>query len=156
MLQINVPSLGGRRYVVTFVDDYSRMLWVEPLAHKSDVFGAFQRFKAAAENELGRHVQRLRSDDCGEYMSHKFRNYLAEYGIRHETPPPYLPQSNGVAERVKRTIVEGLISLLNQSHAPKNLWAEALLAFVFVKNRSPLPRSREASLSPSGGQSLCA
>ncbi|GAA5888400.1 hypothetical protein JCM3774_002846, partial [Rhodotorula dairenensis] len=56
VLQINVPSLGGHRYIVTFVDDYSRMLWVEPLAHKSDVFGAFQRFKAAAENESGRRI----------------------------------------------------------------------------------------------------
>ena len=137
VLQINVPSLGGRRYVVTFVDDYSRMLWVEPLAHKSDVFGAFQRFKAAAENESGMRIQRFRSDNGGEYTSHQFRDYLAEHGIRHETPPPYSPQSNGVAERVNRTIVEGLISLLDQSHAPKNLWAEALLAFVFVKNRSP-------------------
>ena len=78
MLQINVPSLGGCRYVVTFFDNYSRMLWVEPLAHKSDVFGAFQRLKAAAENESGRHVLRFRSDNGGEYMLHEFRNYLAE------------------------------------------------------------------------------
>ncbi|GAA5869503.1 hypothetical protein JCM3774_001470 [Rhodotorula dairenensis] len=127
----------GRRYVVTFVDDYSRMLWVEPLAHKSDVFGAFQRFKAAAENESGRRIQRFRLDNGGEYTSHEFRDYFAKQGIRHETPPPYSPQSNGVAQRINRTIVEGLISLLDQSHAPKNLWAEALLAFVFVKNRSP-------------------
>jgi hypothetical protein len=33
------------------------MLWVEALARKSDVFGAFPRFKAAAENALA----------CGEY-----------------------------------------------------------------------------------------
>ncbi|GAA5970924.1 hypothetical protein JCM8115_005499 [Rhodotorula mucilaginosa] len=137
VLSINVPSYGGRRYVVTFVDDHSRMLWVEALARKSDVFGAFQRFKAAAENESGKHIQRLRSDNGGEYTSHEFRDFLAEHGIHHEMPPPYSPQANGVAERINRTIVEGLISLLNQAQAPKALWAEALLAFVFVKNRSP-------------------
>jgi hypothetical protein len=35
-----------------------RMLWVEALARKSDVFGAFPRFKAAAENESGKHIQK--------------------------------------------------------------------------------------------------
>ncbi|TKA53431.1 hypothetical protein B0A53_04421 [Rhodotorula sp. CCFEE 5036] len=137
VLSINVPSYGGRRYVVTFVEDHSRMLWVEALTRKSDVFGAFQRFKAAAENESGKHIQRLRSDNGGEYTSHEFGDFLAEYGIHHEMPPPYSPQANGVSERINRTLVEGLISLLNQAQARKALCAEALLAFVFVKNRSP-------------------
>ncbi|GAA5958593.1 hypothetical protein JCM8115_002514 [Rhodotorula mucilaginosa] len=137
VLSINVPSYGGCRYVVTFVDDHSRMLWVEALARESDVFGAFQRFKAAAENESGKHIQRLRSDSGGEYTSHESRDFLAEHGIHHEMPPPYSPQANGVVERINRTIVEGMISLLNQAHAPKALWAKALLALVFVKNRSP-------------------
>ncbi|GAA6025248.1 hypothetical protein JCM10207_006239 [Rhodosporidiobolus poonsookiae] len=137
ILAINVPSLGGRRYVVTFVDDYSRMLWVEPLARKSDVLAAFNRFKAIAENESGLRIQRFRSDNGGEYISNAFRDLLAEHGIVHEPPPPYSPQSNGVAERVNRSIVEGIIAFLSQSGAPKELWAEALLAFTFVKNRSP-------------------
>ncbi|GAA5864036.1 hypothetical protein JCM3774_006358 [Rhodotorula dairenensis] len=108
VLSINVPSYGGRRYIVTFINDHSRMLWVEALAHKSDVFGAFQRFKAAAGNESGKHIQRLRSDNGGEYTSHEFRDFLPKHGIRHEMPPPYSPQANGVAERINRTMVEGL------------------------------------------------
>ncbi|GEM12750.1 gag-Pol polyprotein [Rhodotorula toruloides] len=137
VLSINVPSLGGRRYVVTFVDDHTRMLWVEPLARKSDVFEAFVRFKAKVENESGRRIQRFRSDNGGEYMSRTFDDMLAEHGIIRESPPPYSPQSNGVAEPVNRSIVEGIVSLLAQAGAPKTLWAEALQAFVFIKNRSP-------------------
>ncbi|GEM11218.1 gag-Pol polyprotein [Rhodotorula toruloides] len=137
VLSINVPSLGGRRYVVTFVDDHTRMLWVEPLTRKSDVFEAFVRFKAKVENESGRQIQRFRSDNGGEYMSRTFDDMLAEHGIIRESPPPYSPQSNGVAKRVNRSIVEGIVSLLAQAGAPKTLWAEALQAFVFVKNRSP-------------------
>ena len=113
------------------------MLWAEGLSRKSDVFGAFQRCKAAAENESGTHVRRLRSDNGGKYMSHDFHNFVAEHGIHHDMPSLYCPQANGVAERINRTIVEGLISLLNQAQAPNALWAEALLSFVFVKNRSP-------------------
>ncbi|GAA5830367.1 hypothetical protein JCM3770_000664, partial [Rhodotorula araucariae] len=137
VLSVNVPSLSGFRYVVTFTDDFSRMLWVEPLARKSDVLSAFIRFKAAAENESGRRLRCFRSDNGGEFVSHAWNDYLHEHGIARETPPPYSPQSNGVAERVNRSIVEGIISLLNQAGAPKDLWAEAMHAFVFVKNRSP-------------------
>lgn len=97
VLQINVPSLGGRRYVVTFFDDYSRMLWVEPLAHKSDVFGAFQRFKAAAENESGRHVLRFARTTAASTCCTSSAT-TSPSSIRHETPPPYSPQSNGVAD----------------------------------------------------------
>ena len=81
MLSINIPSYEGRRYVVTFVglhglliaqhdlkqdlsiylDDHSRMLWVEALAHQINVFGAFQRFKAAAENKIDRSINRVSS-----------------------------------------------------------------------------------------------
>ncbi|GAA5892179.1 hypothetical protein JCM16303_003860, partial [Sporobolomyces ruberrimus] len=92
---------------------------------------------ALVENESGKKTTRFRSDNGGEFVSHAFDSFLAEHGIKRETPPPYSPQSNGVAERVNRTIVEGLISLLSQAGAPKDLWAEALQAFVFVKNRSP-------------------
>ena len=57
VLSINVPSYGDCRYVVAFLYDYPRILWVEALARKSDVFGAFQRFTAAAENKPGKHIQ---------------------------------------------------------------------------------------------------
>ncbi|GAA5885398.1 hypothetical protein JCM16303_006035 [Sporobolomyces ruberrimus] len=106
VLSINVPSLGGRRYVVTFVDDFSRMLWVEPLAQESDVLEAFKKLKALVENESGKKITRF-------------------------------DQTMEKTKRVNRTIVEGLISLLSQAGAPEDLWAEALQAFVFVKNRSP-------------------
>ncbi|GAA5828679.1 hypothetical protein JCM3770_003857, partial [Rhodotorula araucariae] len=42
---------------------------------------------------------------------------------------------HGIAERVHCSVVEGLIPLLNQAGATKDLWPEAMQAFVFVKNR---------------------
>ncbi|GAA5923973.1 hypothetical protein JCM1841_000123 [Sporobolomyces salmonicolor] len=132
VLSVDAASLAGKRYVVTFVDDFSCRLWVEPLDRKSDVFEAFKRFKATAETESGRKLQHLRSDNGGEYSSCAFRAYLDEHGIAFESPPPYPPASNGVAERVNRSILEGIRAMLLQAGANKSLWAEALLAFVFV------------------------
>ncbi|GAA5927488.1 hypothetical protein JCM1841_000939 [Sporobolomyces salmonicolor] len=99
--------------------------------------GTFKWFKAAAETESGRKLQHLRSDNGGKYSSSAFRAYLDEHGVAFESPPPYLPASNGVAERVNRSILEGIRAMLLQAGANKSLWAEALLAFVFVKNHSP-------------------
>ncbi|GAA5884344.1 hypothetical protein JCM1840_006309, partial [Sporobolomyces johnsonii] len=93
--------------------------------------------KAAAETESGRKLQHFRSDNGGEYSSRAFRAYLDEHGVAFESPPPYSPALNGVTERVNCSILEGIRTMLHQAGVDKSLWAEALLAFVFVKNRSP-------------------
>ncbi|GAA5884193.1 hypothetical protein JCM1840_007050, partial [Sporobolomyces johnsonii] len=129
VLTVDTASLAGKRYVVTFVDDFSRRLWVEPLDRKSGAFEAFKRFKAAAETESSCKLQRFWSDNGGEYSSRAFRAYFDEHGVAFESPPPYSPASNGVAERVNRSILEGIYAMLHQAGTDKSLWAEALLAF---------------------------
>ena len=37
-----VPSLGGERYMLTFIDEYSQKVWIFILKHKNDVFGKFK------------------------------------------------------------------------------------------------------------------
>ncbi|GAA5936882.1 hypothetical protein JCM1841_005335 [Sporobolomyces salmonicolor] len=137
VLSVDAASLAGKQYVVTFVDDFSSRLWVEPLDRKSDIFEAFKQFKAAAEMESGHKLQHFRSDNGAEYSSRAFCAYLDEHGVAFQSPLQYSPASNGVAERVNRSILEGIRAMLLQAGADKSLWAEALLAFVFVKNRSP-------------------
>jgi len=44
-------SLGGAKYLVSFIDDYSRRLSVYPIKKKSDVFAIFKEFKAKLELE---------------------------------------------------------------------------------------------------------
>ncbi|KAL1224992.1 Retrovirus-related Pol polyprotein from transposon TNT 1-94 [Cardamine amara subsp. amara] len=48
----------------------------------------------------------LRSDNEGEYTSHKFKEHLAKHVIMHQTSCPYTPQQNGVAERKNRPLME--------------------------------------------------
>lgn len=60
-------SLGGNRYFNTFIDDYSRKLWVYRLKEKSVVFDTFRKFKARVELESGRKLKKLRSDRGVEY-----------------------------------------------------------------------------------------
>ena len=41
-----IRSHGGARYFVTFVDDYSRKIWVYVMQEKSEVFAKFKEWKA--------------------------------------------------------------------------------------------------------------
>ena len=62
-----VATLGGCRYYVTFIDDFSRHTWIYPMRQKSEVFGHFQRFKAEAEKTTCRHMYEDTSDNASTH-----------------------------------------------------------------------------------------
>jgi transposase InsO family protein len=88
---IEVPTLGGNRYFVTFVDDASMKVWVYLLKTKDQVFDIFQQFHAMVEREIVKQLKCLRIDNGGEYTVKKFRSFCSEHGIRHEKTMPGTP-----------------------------------------------------------------
>jgi hypothetical protein len=44
-------SLGGARYMLTIIDDYSRKVWPYFLKDKSEAFSSFKEWKAMVENQ---------------------------------------------------------------------------------------------------------
>ena len=56
-------SLGGKHYFVTFVDDFSRRVWVYMLKSNDEVFETFLVWKKMVENQTGRKIKVLRSDN---------------------------------------------------------------------------------------------
>ena len=70
--------IGGCKYFLTFIDDYSRKTWVYFLKHKSDAFSCFQQFKALVENQSVHRIKILRTDKGGEYVSNEFLNFLQD------------------------------------------------------------------------------
>ena len=57
------------------------------------------------EKESGKQVKALWSDNGGEYISGKFKDFYRKEGIRRELIACHNPKQNGVAERKNRTIV---------------------------------------------------
>ena len=66
---MQVPSLGGSIYFLTFIDDFSRKTWVYFLKYKFETFSKFKEFKAFVEKQSGLSIKVLRLDRGGEYMS---------------------------------------------------------------------------------------
>ncbi|CAL1360545.1 unnamed protein product [Linum trigynum] len=133
---VNVKSLGGARYFVTFIDDHSRKTWVYTLKTKDQALDVFKQFLALVERETGKKLKCIRTDNGGEYRG-PFANFCKEHGIRQQFTPPKTPQLNGLAERMNRTLLERVRCLLSHSKLPQSFWGEALLAAVYVWNRSP-------------------
>ena len=69
---VRVASLGGSMYFLSFIDDYSRKVWVYFMRHKLETFAKFKLWKAKVENQTGRKIKCLRSDNGTEYTDSKF------------------------------------------------------------------------------------
>ncbi|MCH88103.1 copia-type polyprotein, partial [Trifolium medium] len=100
-----VPSLGGNKYFISFVDEFSKMMWIYLIKAKSESFDVFKKFKKKVEQESEKSIKILRTDGGGEYTSNEFKQFLAEQGIEHEVIARYTPQHNGLAERRNRTVM---------------------------------------------------
>jgi transposase InsO family protein len=144
---MQTESLGGSKYVVSFIDDYSRYAHVYFLREKSSVFQVFKEYENIVTNATGQTIGTLRSDGGGEYMSHEFESYLSSHGIQHQVTTRYSPQQNGCAERFNRTICEAARSLIAQSGLPKMFWAEAVATAVYLRNRLPT-RAHKVAITP--------
>ena len=134
---MNIPSIGGGRYFILFIDDKSRYTWIYILQKKSEALEVFKIFKSLAENLSGRKIKIFRTDNGTEYLSKAFQNFLKEHGIQHQTTIPYTPQQNGVAERANRTIVECARTMIHAQGLGKEFWGEAVVTATYLKNRSP-------------------
>ena len=76
----SVQSRGGKKYIITFIDDYSRYCYVYLLRSKYEALDAFILYKNEVENQLSKKIKVLRSDRGGEYES-PFGEFCAQHGI---------------------------------------------------------------------------
>ena len=73
---MNILSVGGNKYFLTFIDDFSSKTWIYILKSKDEVFHCFKIFKAFVERQSDRQIKMVRSDGRGEYKSNEFKSCL--------------------------------------------------------------------------------
>ena len=62
-------SIGGSKYGLVIVDDFSRFTWVFFLQDKSETQGTLKRFLRRAQKEFELKVKKIRSDNGSEYKN---------------------------------------------------------------------------------------
>ena len=75
------------------------------------------------ENQKGRKVKVLRSDNEGNYTSVEFKDYVAGEGIKHWLSIPKRTEQNGVAERMNQTLTERARSIRFKTDMSEEFWA---------------------------------
>ena len=88
-------------------------------------------------------VQRLRSDNGGEFVSNQFADTLMSNSIKHEKSAPYSPHQNGTVERGWRTMFDMARCLLVESKLPKKFWTYAVMTAVYIRNRCYHQRTKQ-------------
>ena len=87
---ISPASMGGYRYFITFIDDFSRFGWIELIQEKTNSLDAFKSFKSVIELKTNKRIKCVRSDRGGEYYGRynetgqnlgPFAKFLQECGI---------------------------------------------------------------------------
>jgi hypothetical protein len=127
-------TLGGRRYGLVIVDDYSRYTWVFLLKSKDETQKFFTKFAKQAERTFEEVIKTIRTDNGSEFKNYAMEDFMGEEGIKHEFSAPYTPQQNGMVERKNRTIIEMARTMLDEFKSPHNFWGEAIATTVHVSN----------------------
>ena len=130
-------SLGGKHYFVTFVDDFSRRVWVYSLKSKDEVFETFLIWKKMVEKQTRRKIKVLRSDNGTEYRNDQFSYFCKKEGISRHFTVRDTPQQNGVAERMNRNLLEKVRCMLSNAGLGKQFWAEVVMYASHLINRLP-------------------
>ena len=134
---MSTMSVGGSSYFLLLKDDSTNYMFVYFLREKSQVMDKMKQFLLDWRLLSGRKIQRIRTDNGGEFTGKEFESWLLNKNIRHETSAPYVPQQNGFIERSNRTVVEATRSMLHSSGIPLTLWAEVTQTAVHVLNLIP-------------------
>ncbi|CAI7754465.1 unnamed protein product, partial [Closterium sp. NIES-54] len=131
-----VQGHKGERYFLTNVDDWSRLMWAYPLKQKDHAASTIKEdWLPFVEKQAECVVKRIRTDRGGEFLGAEMTAWLKKQGIQRELTTAYTPQSNGVAERANRTILETARELLIESGVGNSMWPHAVRHATVARNR---------------------
>ncbi|KAJ9523474.1 hypothetical protein QJQ45_007161 [Haematococcus lacustris] len=136
--RLSLAARDGSRYLATFLDEFTKFSVVMPLRSKDQVPDCIITVIQQLETQSGSKCKAIRTDNGCEYVNKKVQAFCSSKGILHQHSAPYSPEQNGAAERLNRTIVEKLRSMLHAAHLPVEFWADSAKAANHVRNVLPV------------------
>lgn len=135
---MSTQTPGGRRYIMTPIDDYSRYRYIFLLRQKFQVTKVIKNFIQFCHTQFNRKPKVFRSDLGGEYVNSELKDYLQHHGIHFQHTTPYTPEQNGIAEHKNRYIVEAIRAMFIDARLPNKYKGDAAAIVVYIQNRIPI------------------
>ncbi|XP_049936458.1 retrovirus-related Pol polyprotein from transposon RE1 isoform X4 [Nymphaea colorata] len=132
-----IHSRGGFQYFITFIDDYSRCIFVYLLKDRSEVPHIIETFILLVENQYKNSVKTFGLIMLVNICVSLLKNSFERGGLFMRHPVVIPPPQNGVAERKNRQLLNVTRAILFQRNLPKYYWGDAILTSVYLINRMP-------------------
>ncbi|KAJ1602586.1 hypothetical protein NDA14_006778 [Ustilago hordei] len=136
-LMTDFKGHANYHYALVAVDDFSSLIYVEPLCTKSAALTVLRRWIARMEQATDRKLKTLRSDNGGEWCSIAAEDWQTQEGFKWQKSIPGISIQNGRVERAIRSVQEKMCSMLIGRACPRELWPYAITAAAHVMNLTP-------------------
>ncbi|KAJ1599910.1 hypothetical protein NDA14_004873 [Ustilago hordei] len=136
-LMTDLKGHANYHYALVAVDDFSSLIYMEPLCTKSAALTALRRWIARMEQAMDRKLKTLHSDNGGEWCSIAAEDWQTQEGFKWQKSVPGISVQNGQAERAIRSVQEKMRSMLIGRACPRELWLYAITAAAHMMNLTP-------------------
>eukprot|EP00903_Cladosiphon_okamuranus_P015234 g14080.t1 len=131
------PALGGYKYAMKFVDQFTKWKEIVLMPDKKSSVDAIELFNKGTVIPTGERIHVLRADHGTEFKNEEVHQYCLDVGIQLQFTAPYTPQQIGANERAGRTVLNSVRCMLADSTLPRFLWGELMQTAVYLSNRTP-------------------
>nr|GEZ96786.1 hypothetical protein [Tanacetum cinerariifolium] len=91
---MRVASRNGKKYILVFVNDYSRYTWTIFLRSKDETPEVLKEFLTMIQRNLQASVITVRTDRGTKFLNKPLNEFFKEEGIEHQTSTARTPEQN--------------------------------------------------------------
>lgn len=92
-------SLGGKKYILVMVDNFTKYSWIEFLRENSKTLDVIKILYKKFQNKQEKSIVRIRSDRGREFENFSLERFCDEEGISQEFSAFITLQQNGVVKK---------------------------------------------------------
>jgi hypothetical protein len=132
-------SVSQGRYILTFVDDFSRFTWVYFLRSKNEVLDKFLDFKTHVEHKSRRAIKVLRMDNGTRYLNRRLTDFCRHEGIDLQTLATFSPHKIDISALRIHTLKSMASCMIKAKSLDPALEVKAISSATHILNWSPHP-----------------